>query len=73
MTAVLEELRSLLILLVGAAMAIVGAKINDELIRGMGMMIVGTALGITVPGLPRRDSTARTRTTDDPERQQSGR
>ncbi len=73
MTAILEELRPLLILLIGAALAIVGAKMHDELIRGLGLTIVGTSLGITIPGLPRRDPTSRSRITDPPERQQSGR
>ncbi len=74
MTAVLDELRSLVILVIGVVMAVVGAKMHDELIRGLGLTIVGTALGITVPGVPRRDPATRTRATDDPpERQQSGR
>lgn len=75
MSAVLDQLRSLLILVIGVTMAIVGSKMHDELIRGIGLTIIGTALGITFPGIPGRDPATRTRITDEtpPERQQSGR
>lgn len=75
MTAIVDELRSLLYLVIGASMAVLGSKMHDELIRGIGLTIVGTALGITVPGaLSRFRTPAIGRTTDEPpERQQSGR
>lgn len=62
---VLEELRSLVILVIGCAMAVVGSKMHDDLIRSIGFAIIGTALGITVPGMGRRDPQLRTRTTDE--------
>lgn len=74
MNNLIGELRSFLFLLVGVGMAVIGSRLHDELIRGLGLTIVGTALGITIPGLPQRDPQQRTRATDElQERGPSGR
>lgn len=67
MTGLIDELRGLLTLVIGAAMAIVGAKMGDDMLKMLGVGIVCGALGMTVPGrpaIPARDPSTRSRTTD---------
>lgn len=70
MNSYIHELRTLVLVIVGGGMTIIGSKMHDDVTRSLGVGIVMGALGLTMPG---RDSNNRTRTTDDPERQQSGR
>lgn len=68
MSDLIAELRGLVILVVGAALAVVGARMGNDTLLTLGGGIICGALGITVPGrgaLP-RDSNARTRSTDGP-------
>lgn len=66
MSGLVEELRGLVTLVIGAAMAIVGAKMGDDMLKMLGVGIVCGALGMTVPGRAPapRDPSARTRLTD---------
>ncbi|HVQ52888.1 MAG TPA: hypothetical protein VMS92_22865 [Mycobacterium sp.] len=68
MNGLIDELRGLVTLVLGAAMAIVGAKMGDDMLKMLGVGIVCGALGMTVPGRAPaiRDSNARTRSTDGP-------
>lgn len=70
MNSYIHELRTLVLVVVGGAMTIIGSKMHDDVTRSLGVGIVMGALGLTMPG---RDSQSRTRTTDEPsERKQSG-
>lgn len=66
MTDLVAELRGLVILVVGAALAIVGARMGNDTLLTLGGGIICGALGITVPGRAPapRDPSARTRLTD---------
>ena len=68
MNDLIAELRGLVILVVGAALAVVGARMGNETLLTLGGGIICRALGITIPGRPPivRDSSARTRSTDGP-------
>lgn len=63
MTALIHEVRTIVLVLVGGVLVIVGAKINDEVVRSLGVGIVVGALGMTQPGLV-RDANMRTRASD---------
>ncbi len=65
MTNLIDEFPGLIRLVVGASMAIVGAKMNDETLKAVGLVIVGGVIGMTIPGMVKpRDTSLRTRATD---------
>jgi hypothetical protein len=46
---VTEDLLSFGRLIVGASMAIVGAKMNDETLKAVGLFVVGGVIGMEIP------------------------
>lgn len=73
MTGMIHEIRTLVLVIVGGAMTIIGSKMSDDVTRSLGVGIVMGALGMSLPGV-QRDPHSRTRTSDVPaERSDSGR
>jgi len=62
--AIMHDLRTLVLVVVGAALTIVGSKMGDEVCRSLGVGIVMGALGMSLPGAGQRDPNMRTRATD---------
>lgn len=50
-----EDLLSFGRLIVGASMAIVGAKMNDETLKAVGLVIVGGVIGMEMPRFGRTE------------------
>ena len=72
------EWKSVIMLFIGALLAAVAglAPKADPMLMNVAIMIIGGALGLSVPGAPQRDPHNRTRITDEqqpPERGSSGR
>lgn len=65
MNAVIHELRTLVLVIVGGAMCVIGSKMGDDVTRSLGVGIVMGALGMSLPGI-QRDPHSRSRITDDP-------
>lgn len=72
---VVDEWKSVITLAIGAVVACVAglSPHADPHLMLLAMGIIGGALGISVPGTPRRDAANRTRATDEPEGKPSGR
>lgn len=56
-----DELLSFGRLIVGASMAIVGARMNDETLKAVGLFVVGGVIGMEIPrrGRPEVEPTRR--------------
>lgn len=71
MNSMVHELRTLVLVVIGGCMTIVGSKMGDDVTRSLGVGIVMGALGMSLPGM-QRDPHSRGRATDSQERDQSG-
>ena len=70
MNAIVHEIRTLVLVVVGGAMTVIGSKMHDDVTRSLGVGIVMGALGMSLPGM-QRDPNSRGRISDKPD--ESGR